>query len=80
MKNGYWCMVSIFLAGLLVAGATVILWTGEAIDRDEFEAFEETVDERHEKERDVRTEILKNQADMNAKLGTLIEEVRRLRD
>ena len=70
-----WFQVSIFLAGALLAGGGSSLWNNPKL-----EALEAVVDERHEEERDVRTEILVNQQDMETKIEILIDEVRRLRD
>lgn len=78
-SNGVLMMVTIFLAGLLVSGVTIMFST-DYVEREEFNELERTVDARHEKERDVRSEILANQSDMKAKLDTLIDEVVRLRD
>jgi hypothetical protein len=80
MKNpGVLMMVTIFLAGLLVSGATIMFST-DYVERDEFMALKEKIDARHETERDVREAILINQQDMEGKLDVLIDEVRRLRD
>jgi hypothetical protein len=48
--------------------------------RTEFYTYQRMMAEQHETERDVREELLVNQADMKAKMDDLIEEVRRLRN